>query len=362
MAMSGCERLMAIMHKQPAEGLAWTTLVDNATLGTMPEGLGGNGGLDLYRHLGCDIFLLDCWGLPYHFAAPHLRWPDWVVPETFTDGEYRTEMLRAGDRVLSRVYRRSHPQQYPVRTLEDVGLYRQMWEEARYLPADDSAIAARAAADIGRDGIITRFWGPSAVQRLLETDMGTLNFYYMLHDHRADVEALIDVMHRREREAFEILAQGPVEVLILAENTSTYYISPPVYRRYSKPAVAEFVDIAHAAGKVALVHMCGHVVDLLHDFKDIGMDGIHALTPAPTGNTPWELALDVMGEDTIIVGILEPTVWAAGPVEQIGGALDALYTQRLRRSNFVLWPAADGIPVELARFEAVAHWMARQGR
>jgi hypothetical protein len=29
-----------------------------------------------------------------------------------------------------------------------------------------------------------------------------------------------------------------------------------------------------------------------------------ALTPPPTGDTPWELALDVIGENLIIIGIL----------------------------------------------------------
>lgn len=361
MAMTGRERLLAVLHRQPTDRLAWTTLVDNATLEGLPEELRGQGGLAFYRHLGCGIFLLDCWNLPYHFGSPVLVWPEWVETETVRQGDTTTEHYRTPGRTLSRVWRRSHPVRYLLQSVADVDLYRQMWAGARYLSGDDAPVAARLATDLGADGIATRFWGPSAIPRLLELDAGMEGFYYLLQDHCAEVEALIQAMHEREVEAFSLLAQSPCEAITLVENTSTLYISPTVYRRYNKPAICDFVDLVHAAGKVALVHMCGHVRELLADFCDTGMDGIHALTPPPTGNTPWELALDVMGEDTVIIGVLDPTIFAAGPVEQIGPALDQLYTPRLRRAHFVLCPAADGIAVPQERFEAVALWMKRNG-
>jgi hypothetical protein len=362
MSMTGRERLQAVMHKQPADRLAWTTLVDNNTLSVLPEGLRGNGGLDFYRHLGCDIFLLDCWNMPYNFRAPVLVWPDWAKEESVSEGEITRELYHTPAGTLSRVWRKSHPVEYPVKSIADVDLWCQMWAGARYVPADDGPIAARVDADLGPDGIATRFWGPSTIPRLLELDIGTMNFYYLLRDHPDEIEALISAMHEKELQAFAILAQAPSDVIILAENTSTYYISPAVYRKYNKPAIKDFVDLVHGAGKVALVHMCGHVKALLADFKDTGMDGVHALTPPPTGNTPWELALDVMGEDTVIVGALDPTIHVAGPIDEIPEALDRLYTPRLRRANFVLCPFADGIPVQKERFEAVAKWMEKQGR
>ena len=126
------------------------------------------------------------------------------------------------------------------------------------------------------------------------------------------------------------------------------------------PHVRDFVDIAHAAGKTALIHMCGHVRDILTDFKETGADGIHALTPPPTGNTEWELALDVLGEDLVIFGILDPSIFCLEPVDNIAPALDRLYTPRLRRANFCLWAGADGLAIPLERFEAVKRWIERQ--
>ena len=66
--------------------------------------------------------------------------------------------------------------------------------------------------------------------------------------------------------------------------------------------------------------MCGHVKNLLDQIKDTGLDGVHALTPPPTGDTPWELAMDVIGEDLIIIGVFDPTIFILGPVEETASA------------------------------------------
>jgi hypothetical protein len=358
--MTGRERLNAIMHRQPTDRLCWSTLVDDATLNALPGEMRGMSGLEFYRHLGCDVLSLNNWGLPYDFRSPELQWGESVESAWSAEGECATAEYRTPAGTLRTVTRRAHPVKYLVETLDDLRVYRSMWEQARFAAVDDSEVFARTDAAIGDDGIITRFWGPSTIPRLLENDFGTTNFYYLLHDHPADMEALIALIHERELEAFRILAEGPCEVVTLCENTSTMYISPEVYRRYNGPHVRDFVDIMHAAGTIALIHMCGHVRNLLDQIRGTGLDGVHALTPPPTGDTPWELALDVLGENTIIAGAFDPSIFVLNPVEDIGPALDRLYTPRLRRAPFVLLPGADGIVVPLERFEAVARWMEGQ--
>jgi uroporphyrinogen-III decarboxylase len=108
--------------------------------------------------------------------------------------------------------------------------------------------------------------------------------------------------------------------------------------------------------------MCGHVHGLLDLINETGCDGIHTLTPPPTGDTPWEEALDVLGEDLIILGCLDPSLWVSGPADEIPAKLDKLITPRLRKANFVLNPMADGVPVEFERFEAIAAWMRKNNK
>ena len=360
--MTGRERLQAILHKQPAEGLSWTTLVDSNTLDVLPGELKGMSGIDFYRHVGCDIVLLNGWSTPFSFASPTLEWPDGVMETVRDEGDYQFRELVTPFGTLDSERRKGHPTKYPVRTLADVRVYREMWEGASYVEGDDGPVFDSINALIGEDGVVTRFPGPSTIPRLLEVDMGTQNFYYLLHDHKEEMEGLMSAIHEKELEAWEIVSRGPCDVVILCENTSTFYISPDTYRNYSGPQVRDFVDIMHAAGKVAILHMCGHVRMILDLIKETGLDGIHALTPPPTGDTPWELALDELGEDLIIFGVIDPSIFIMGTLDEIPEALDALYTPRLRRSNFCLWPGADGLAVPLERFEAVAAWMDRNGR
>jgi len=360
--MTGRERLNAILHKQPVDRLSWSTLVDGNTLSQLPESLRGGGGIDFYRHLDCDIFLLDGWNTPHYFRAPELCWPAGVEESGRQDGDCWIREWRTPHGTLTAVYEKGHPRKYPVDSLAAVRIFREMWGGARYRAHDDAPVLSALDGMIGDRGMVTRFWGPSTIPRLLENDMGTEQFYYLLADEPEEMTALIALMHAREMEAFRHLAGGPCEVITLCENTSTYYIGPDVYRRFNMPQVRDFVETIHAAGKIALIHMCGHVLDLLPDIRQTGLDGIHALTPPPTGNTPWETALDALGEDLIIFGALDPTIFCLGPVEEIGPALDRLYTPRLRRANFCLIAFADGIAVPLERFQAVQAWMDNHGR
>jgi len=355
--MTGRERINAVLHKRPKDRLSWSTLVDNATLSLLPPEMQGGGGIDFYKHLDCDIFLLNGWNTPHGFRSPELCWgSDVQITESRTGTQVQTQW-RTPRGTLTGIRDRGHPVKYPVDTLDAVHVYRAMWEGASFAAHDDSRALATINTLIGEHGVVTRFWGPSAIPRLLEIDMGTENFYYLLNDHPGDVAALIAAIHERELDAFRILATGPWDSVTLVENTSTFYISPTIYRDYNMPHQREFVEIVKATGKPAVLHMCGHVHGVLDLTKETGCDGLHALTPPPTGDTPWEDALDVLGEDLVIFGCLDPSVFVSGPIDGIASTLDTLITPRLREANFILCPMADGIPVGLDRFLALKHWM-----
>jgi hypothetical protein len=359
--VTGRERLEAVLRRQPADRLAWTAYVDRRTLEALPGKLRGASAIDFYDHIGCDIFLLNGYGASERLSSPAFEWASEVETRRQRHGDGHTSDWLTPWGALTAAYRRGHPIKYPVATLEDLRIYRRMWEGAGYRASDDRPVFERINAALGDRGIVTRFWGPSAIPRLLEQDVGVENFYYLLADHRGEMEELFALMHEREMEAFRALAAGPADVVILCENTSTHYISPEVYYKYNGPHVRDFVDAVHAAGKTAVIHMCGHVRNILDLIRETGLDGIHALTPPPTGDTPWELALDKLGEDLIVIGALEPTVIQLGSVADIGPALDRLLTPRLRRANLVLCAFGDGLPVPPERFRAVADWMERNG-
>ncbi|MEI7639558.1 MAG: uroporphyrinogen decarboxylase family protein [Syntrophus sp. (in: bacteria)] len=360
--MTGKERLTAILQKQPKDRLSWAPLMDWNTLSRLPGEMNKLSMLDFCRHLGADIFLLNGWEAQHAFRSPELRWPGFLKQTESTDPQNPDILVQkwtAPQGELVGIFNRGHPVKYPVDSIQAIRLYREMWEGATFLAHDDSNTLTALEALVGDDGVITRFWGPSTIPRLLEMDMGTENFYLLNFDHPDEMDRLIRVMHERELKAFEHIAQGPWESATLCENTSTFYISPEIYAKYNMPHQRDFVTAMHKAGKPAILHMCGHVLALLDLIKETGCDGIHALTPPPTGNTPWEKALDVIGEDLVIIGCLDPTIWISGKIEEIGLTLDRIITPRIREANFVLAPFADGIPVPLERFEAIKMWIER---
>ena len=124
--------------------------------------------------------------------------------------------------------------------------------------------------------MVTRFWGPSTIPRLLEIDMGVENFYYLMADHGAEVLALIQTIHRRELEAFRMLADGPWDSVILVENTSTYYISPEIYSLYNMPHQREFVDMVKSRGKPAILHSCGNLEEIMGAVSTVANAEFHA--------------------------------------------------------------------------------------
>ena len=122
--MTGRERLNAVLDKRPTDRLPWTTLVDNATLSLVPEQLRGNGGLDFYRHLRCDVFLLNGWNTPHVFRSPELLWADDVgVTRTNDDGRVTTDW-RTPRGTLTGVTDRGHPVKYPVESRADLDALR----------------------------------------------------------------------------------------------------------------------------------------------------------------------------------------------------------------------------------------------
>lgn len=356
--MTPKERINAILNKQPHDCLSWTALIDNNTLDCLPENLRGNFGIDFYRYIKCDILLLNGWNTPYRFRSPELNWPKNISQKIYEENGKIIKKIETPKGNLIGIYgKNGHPLKYMIDNIEAVKIYIEMWEKAEFLKYDERETFNKLENLVGEDGLVVRFWGPSTIPRLLEYDMGIINFYYLLNDYPDLIKKLIERIHEKEKDAFKILAEGPWNCVILVENTSTYYISKDVYRQFNMPHQQEFVETIKKFRKTAILHMCGHVKDILYLIKETGCDGIHALTPPPTGNTPWEIALDILGEDTIIIGALPPSIFLLNKIEDIPIYLDSLITSRLKKANFILGVFADGIKVDPVRFYTIAKWI-----
>ncbi len=106
-----------------------------------------------------------------------------------------------------------------------------------------------------------------------------------------------------------------------------------------------------------------HCPNLLPVIRQTGLDGVNGLTPGPVGDIGFEETLDRCGEDFIIFGgVFPPEIFHRPGVtrQEIEDALERLFSPRIRRANFVLWVAVDGLSTPPEKFQIVRDWMARR--
>lgn len=364
--MTGRERLLCILNREPTDRAAWTTLIDGPTRTIMSEDVQATSHMEFYRLVGCDVLLLGTWALAEDEQAVAARPVSPNVEDAWDalPGSVARHERRSPWGILTSEYQNGHPTRYPVQTLDDVRILTAIWEDTSYVPTGaDYASALRA---IGDSGILADALAASPVQQLIEMDMGLSGFYYLLDDHRSEVEHLMAVMHDRRLREYEIVAERTgADVVIPMENTSTMLTSPEIYRRYSLPQIRDYVRVVHSHGRKCVVHMCGHIRNLLTLIRETEMDGVNGLTPPPVGDTWPEDALDVCGEDFIILGgVFPPNVMHQTQLSyaQLSEALTAIYTARVRNANYLLWMGVDGLPTDIERFRMMRRWFDENGR
>lgn len=364
--MTGRERLTNIIRSVPTDRVSWCTLVDDYTRSVMPENIRNLDIMDFYRYIGCDIFQFGNYGFsktegvkyPYKFLTP-----DVIETQEFVDKDGNDVVKRRtrwGD--LTSICRKIHPIKYPVQTIEDVRILTKIWTSASFIADETGCLESYAKMDrrIGDNGIFVPTTEPSPIQALLENEMGPENFYYMFTDYKEEMDELLTTMNKVRMQEYSIIAEKmPFCTCIPIENTSTSYISPAIYREYCVPVMRQFTETMHKNGKKAIIHMCGLVNDLLEDIKEIGLDGIHGLTPPSLGNTDFGHAMDVLGEKLMIIGCLDSAVFQSSTAtpEEIRALLDRTVTPRLRESNYIMWATADGIPTPIEKFLVIQEWM-----
>jgi hypothetical protein len=363
--MNGRERLHSILNRKPVDRLSWATLVDSQTMSLMPEPERAMTPWEFYRRIGCDVMQFGGYGLSEEFRAPlpaRPVWPERTIERTEQPDGTVVVTNKTPWGTLVSASRNGHPVKSSVETLGDMRVLRSMWEHMRYeeVPGHEESFR-RAEVLIGDHGMYLPSLDPSPVQQLIEVDMGAANFYYLLQDAPEEMEALLGVMHERRKQEYEIVARRtPAEAVIPVENTSSTLTSPAIYERHSLPQIRDYCAIMHRRGKKVVLHMCGLLRNLLPIVRRTGCDGYNATTPPTVGDTTFDVALDILGEDAVLFGgIFNPNVFQKPGVtcEEIRAELDRLYTPRIRRANLLLWLGADGLPTPLERFLWVGEWM-----
>ena len=225
-----------------------------------------------------------------------------------------------------------HPIEFPVKRREDIQVMSLFFSDATCEFDSDQFDQASAAMErIGENAVATTGIGISPLMDWLQHLAGIENAHFMLWDCREDVESLFQEMHKVLCRRAEIVAEKcPAPVVYSVENTSTTLISPDLFRRYCYNHLMDYGNILSSAGKLHVLHMCGHLKDVLDDVARLPAAGIEAFTSPPVGNTPLKSGREGC-PDKCLIGGTNAVLWTKTTEEiydQIRHDLDELPHQR----------------------------------
>jgi hypothetical protein len=203
-----------------------------------------------------------------------------------------------------------HPVEFPVKTREDIRVMSAVFSDAACeFDSDEFDRASRTMQEIREDGIAATGIGVSPLMDWIQHLAGIENGHLMLHDHREDVESLFEAMHAFLCRRARVIADNcPAPVVYSVENTSTTLISPDLFRRYCHTHLMDYGNIVSAAGKLHVLHMCGHLKKVLADVAELPAVAIEAFTSPPVGNTTFKDGRDAC-PDICLVGGTNATLW-----------------------------------------------------
>lgn len=121
---------------------------------------------------------------------------------------------------------------------------------------------------------------------------GFENFMMDMLVKRENVDKLADIVFGAEEDLIRECAKAGFDAICLADDWGTQtslLISRDLIQEIFMPRYKKQIDLAHSLGLDVIMHCCGHIIDIIGDFIDIGLDALNPGQPRLNG-------LDEMGD------------------------------------------------------------------
>jgi len=225
-----------------------------------------------------------------------------------------------------------HPTEFPIKTVEDIKIMTAWYRDiTNKLNEDSLKRANEQAAALGDTTVLSSTVAPqnrseTSIMHFMEWLAGIVEGQFMLADYPDEVHELFDAINDDMKSKVKLHAEySPAEVLMIYENTSTTIISPSQYAEYCAGTMDELAQILHDHGKHFMIHMCGHLKNILPHINNLKADSIEALTPPTVGDTDFVMARKACPNKAFIGGT-HATMWTSTP-EKVIEYLDNQFQQ-----------------------------------
>jgi len=236
------------------------------------------------------------------------------------DGDLR--QVQQWDPNSGTFFRREHLIKGP----EDFAAYQAMVEDERYEPAYE-----QAAVDIERSGLATVDVPGTPLMHLLLWIMDAQPTLLAMMDYPGEMVELMAAMHEKNKEFYRLAAAGPGQILRPMEDTSAMLTGPTMYAEHCVAHLNDYAEITHAAGKLFITHMCGHLGGMSEVLAGVDLDGIEAITPPPLGSADLGEMRRSLG-DIWLIGGVDPSLYATASAEDmahhVAGTLQVMLGDR----------------------------------
>ncbi|MBN2449464.1 MAG: hypothetical protein JXR77_03690 [Lentisphaeria bacterium] len=166
----------------------------------------------------------------------------------------------------------SGPEDYPALTA--------YLDDAVFTPRHDRALELAAAAD--ENTILRTNFGLEPLQHLISGGIfGTLHFCIEWMERRDEVLRLYEILVRKRREIYPMVAAAPVLHANYGGNAVPELVGLEAFRRYYVPHYQEAAAWMHRHGKRIGVHFDANCALFREAIAGTDLDYIEAFTPAP---------------------------------------------------------------------------------
>lgn len=356
MNMTSRERLQAALHSQPTDRMPWAPLMDGYFTSSLPKQGFADDLLKAAQYIGCDL-------MERHVAGPEAVYDNVTIRTESASmvmrdyyetpvGTIYTERKNTGTTY--------YVSKHLIESVEDAKVYQYIAEHTTYRPRIREFISRDA--EIGDNGMATLSGPTSPIQEVLQGLGGVENTVYLMADYPDEMDELYAVMHERNKRQYATLLEYPCELMIAYEDTSTTVMSRSMFVDYSLPAINDYADLIHRAGKMYITHMCGKLTGFAHQIAEGRQDGIDSVCPPNTGDLCCWDARHIWGPQKVVIGGIDPPNLSRITEEESAAAVREIIEKLENKRGFILSTGdavAHGTPI--GNLRAIARLIAELG-